>query len=119
MKNSVKKLSEIISHSERIVVFTGAGISTQSGIPDFRGTNGLWLKYKPISFDEFILAFFLSSSDQTLPIYMWSQLRFPKKFPHILALGAIIIIVTSLIVMTAYWLRNLGQGKKKDFSIGI
>jgi len=50
---------------------------------------------------------------------MWSQLRFPKKFPHILALGAIIIIVTSLIVMTAYWLRNLGQGKKKDFSIGI
>ena len=72
-----------------------------------------------ISFDEFILAFFLSSSDQTLPIYMWSQLRFPKKFPHILALGAIIIIVTSLIVMTAYWLRNVGQGKKKDFSIGI
>ena len=72
-----------------------------------------------ISFDEFILAFFLSSSDQTLPIYMWSQLRFPKKFPHILALGAIIIIVTSLIVMTAYWLRNLGQGKKKDFTIGI
>ena len=54
MKNSVKKLSEIISHSERIVVFTGAGISTQSGIPDFRGTNGLWLKYKPISFDEFM-----------------------------------------------------------------
>ena len=34
-------------------------------------------------------------------------------------LGAIIIIVTSLIVMTAYWLRNLGQGQKKDFSIGI
>ncbi len=54
MKNSVKKLSEIISQSTRIVVFTGAGISTLSGIPDFRGPNGLWLKYKPISFDEFM-----------------------------------------------------------------
>ena len=62
-----------------------------------------------ISFDEFILAFFLSSSDQTLPIYMWSQLRFPKKLPHVLALGAIIIVATSFIVMLSYWFRNLGQ----------
>ena len=50
---------------------------------------------------------------------MWSQLRFPKNSLIYWHLGAIIIIVTSLIVMTAYWLRNLGQGKKKDFSIGI
>ena len=62
-----------------------------------------------ISFDEFILAFFLSSSDQTLPIYMWSQLRFPKKLPHVLALGAIIIVATSFIVMLSYWFRNIGQ----------
>ena len=64
-----------------------------------------------ISFDEFILAFFLSSSDQTLPIYMWSQLRFPKKLPHVLALGAIIIVATSFIVMLSYWFRNIGQSK--------
>ena len=66
-----------------------------------------------ISFDEFILAFFLSSSDQTLPIYMWGQLRFPKKLPHVLALGAIIIVATSFIVMLSYWFRNIGQSKKK------
>ena len=51
-----------------------------------------------ISFDEFILAFFLTSSDQTLPMYMWGQMRFPKKLPHVLALGAVIILVTSLLI---------------------
>jgi spermidine/putrescine transport system permease protein len=40
---------------------------------------------------------------------MWSQLRFPKKLPHVLALGAIIIVATSFIVMLSYWFRNIGQ----------
>ncbi len=71
-----------------------------------------------ISFDEFILAFFLSSSDQTLPLYMWGQLRFPKKLPHVLALGAVIIVVTSLIVILSYWLRNIGNPASKKSNIG-
>tara|TARA_B100001250_G_scaffold380595_1_gene372164 strand:+ start:786 stop:1595 length:810 start_codon:yes stop_codon:yes gene_type:complete len=71
-----------------------------------------------ISFDEFILAFFLSSSDQTLPMYMWGQMRFPKKLPHVLALGAVIIVVTSLIVIISYWLRNIGNPSSKKSNIG-
>ena len=70
-----------------------------------------------ISFDEFILAFFLSGSDPTLPMYMWNQLRFIKKLPHVLALGAIIIVATTFVVLLAYWLMNLGQAKEKDFKI--
>ena len=73
---------------------------------------------KPNSFDEFILAFFLSSHDQTLPLYMWGQLRFPKKLPHVLALGAVIIVATSIIVMLSYWLRNLGSPSDKKSNIG-
>ena len=40
-----------------------------------------------VSFDEFILAFFLSSNSPTLPVYMWSQMRFPDRLPLVLALA--------------------------------
>ena len=47
MDDKIQKLKEIIKESNRIVVFTGAGISSESGIPTYRGTNGLWSKYDP------------------------------------------------------------------------
>lgn len=47
-------LKEIIDASRRTVIFTGAGISTESGIPDFRSPGGLWTKNQPIDFREFL-----------------------------------------------------------------
>ena len=73
-----------------------------------------------ISFDEFVLAFFLTGSDATLPMYMWAQMRFVQKLPHVLALGAVIIVFTTFIVLLAFWLRNVGQGKaKKDIAMKL
>jgi NAD-dependent deacetylase len=46
----VEELADRVVESERVVVFTGAGISTESGIPDFRGPDGLWTKYDPSDF---------------------------------------------------------------------
>jgi NAD-dependent deacetylase len=43
-----------IQEAERIVVFTGAGISTESGIPDFRSPGGIWTKTTPVYFDDFV-----------------------------------------------------------------
>lgn len=43
-----------IADSQTAVAFTGAGISTESGIPDFRSPGGIWSKYQPIYFDEFL-----------------------------------------------------------------
>lgn len=51
---AIVRLSSMINDSRRIVVFTGAGISTESGIPDFRSDNGIWTKYKPIEFQDFL-----------------------------------------------------------------
>jgi NAD-dependent protein deacetylase/lipoamidase len=52
--NEIAKLSSLIEASANIVAFTGAGISTECGIPDFRSPGGLWTKYKPIEFSEFL-----------------------------------------------------------------
>ncbi len=45
------RAAQIIKSSQRCVAFTGAGISVESGIPPFRGKNGLWNKYDPQTFD--------------------------------------------------------------------
>lgn len=47
-------LKKLIERSHRAVVFTGAGISTESGIPDFRSPGGIWSKHRVIYFDEFV-----------------------------------------------------------------
>ena len=61
-----------------------------------------------ISFDEFILAFFLGSDEPTLPLYMWSQFRFPAKLPSVLALGSVIFITSFFLVCFAEWVRRRG-----------
>ena len=43
-----------IRENDEIVVFTGAGISTESGIPDFRSPGGTWTRYKPITYQEYV-----------------------------------------------------------------
>jgi NAD-dependent deacetylase len=52
--SDIDRLADMIRESNRIVVFTGAGISTESGIPDFRSPGGIWTKYQPIEFSDFI-----------------------------------------------------------------
>jgi len=70
-----------------------------------------------ISFDEFLLAFFLTGNESTLPIYIWSQLRFPAKLPAVLALGTVILLLTFVLVSTAEWLRRKGvRGSTEEIS---
>ena len=53
-ETSISRLRDLIEGAQRIVPFTGAGISTECGIPDFRSPGGLWTKNQPIPFDEFL-----------------------------------------------------------------
>ena len=48
------EFKQAIERARNVVVFTGAGISTESGIPDFRSPGGLWTKMSPINFDDFV-----------------------------------------------------------------
>ena len=52
--SAADELGEALQRASRIVVFTGAGISTESDIPDFRSPGGVWSKMKPIYFQEFV-----------------------------------------------------------------
>jgi len=52
--HGAEELTSLLRASRRAVVFTGAGISTESGIPDFRSPGGIWTKMMPINFDEFV-----------------------------------------------------------------
>ena len=52
--SSAADLASLISKVRRIVIFTGAGISTESGIPDFRSPGGVWSRMKPIYFQDFV-----------------------------------------------------------------
>ena len=54
VQSAVEQLGEMIAEARTIVPFTGAGISTECGIPDFRSPGGLWTKNRPIPFDEFL-----------------------------------------------------------------
>jgi NAD-dependent deacetylase len=55
--NEIERLAQLIIESRKVVVFTGAGISTESGIPDFRSPGGIWSRYDP---EDFSIEKFLS-----------------------------------------------------------
>jgi NAD-dependent deacetylase len=54
LRSGIDRLGEMIAGAEVIVPFTGAGISTECGIPDFRSPGGLWSRNQPIPFDQFV-----------------------------------------------------------------
>jgi NAD-dependent deacetylase len=54
LRSGVEQLGDMIAAASTIVPFTGAGISTECGIPDFRSPGGLWTRNRPIPFDEFV-----------------------------------------------------------------
>ncbi|HEY4775599.1 MAG TPA: Sir2 family NAD-dependent protein deacetylase [Xanthobacteraceae bacterium] len=53
-ERAAERLGELLAAARVVVPFTGAGISTECGIPDFRSPGGLWTKYAPIPFDQFL-----------------------------------------------------------------
>jgi len=54
LETAILRLRELIEGARAIVPFTGAGISTECGIPDFRSPGGLWTKNRPIEFGDFL-----------------------------------------------------------------
>jgi NAD-dependent protein deacetylase/lipoamidase len=70
MNDGISKIANKILTGGNNVIFTGAGISTESGIPDYRSQGGIWDKFKPVYFDEF-----MSSKDARIEYWQrWQEL---------------------------------------------
>ena len=70
MDDKIKLIAEKIRQGGKNIVFTGAGISTESGIPDYRSQGGIWDKFRPVYFDEF-----MSSKDARVEYWRrWKEL---------------------------------------------
>jgi NAD-dependent protein deacetylase/lipoamidase len=54
LETGIAKLRDLIGNAKVVLPFTGAGISTECGIPDFRSPGGIWTKNRPIPYDEFL-----------------------------------------------------------------
>lgn len=61
-----------------------------------------------ISLDEFIIAFFLTGSNPTMPVYIWGLLRFPASLPVVMALGTILVTLSVLLLAIAEYFRRRG-----------
>ena len=64
-----------------------------------------------ISLDEFLMAFFLAGTEPTLPVYIFSQFRFPKSVPVVLALGTVLVAVSIILLTIAEYFRRRGIAK--------
>jgi spermidine/putrescine transport system permease protein len=63
------------------------------------------------SFDEYAMTTLITGTDTTLPVYLYSLLRFPRRLPVAVAMGSIIMIVSALLVVLAEWLRRWGTAR--------
>lgn len=83
------------------------------------GTIASLLLTFTLSFDEFIIAFFLGGNESTLPLFIWSQLRLSQKLPNVLALGTCIMVLSALLIVVAEWFRNSSvTGNQKNGDLG-
>jgi spermidine/putrescine transport system permease protein len=71
-----------------------------------------------VSFDDFMIAFFLCGTDTTLPVYIFGELRFPNKLPGVLALGSTILIASAAMIVVAEWIRHVGVRLQHNRIIG-
>jgi spermidine/putrescine transport system permease protein len=67
-----------------------------------------WLVAFTVSFDEFVLASFLNGGQATLPVYIFGQLRFANRFPQVIALAMLVMLMSITFFVISDWLQRLG-----------
>lgn len=66
------------------------------------------------SFDEYAMSVFVVGTDVTLPVYMYSLLRFPRRLPLVVAMGGLIMAASVVVILFSEWLRRAGEQKPSE-----
>ena len=112
LEEQLKKLSAWISESQHIVFFGGAGVSTESGIPDFRSSDGLYAEKRRYPPEQIVShSFFLSHTEQFYEFYK-ERMLYPEAARCIAAADMLIIGGTSLAVYPAAGLLRYFSGRR-------
>jgi len=77
-----------------------------------------WLVAFTVSFDEFVIASFLIGRSPTLPVYLFGQLRFANRFPQVVALAIVVMVVSLTLVVFAEWLQRVGSAASLSRRVG-
>lgn len=80
--DEIKRLKEIIDESSRIVFFTGAGVSTESGIPDFRSVDGLYNQKYDFPPEEILSHTFFMNDAKEFYRFYWDKMIYPDALPN-------------------------------------
>jgi NAD-dependent deacetylase len=80
-RENTQRLVDFIKRSNSILVFTGAGVSTGSGIPDFRGPNGVWKTKKPVYYQDFMASEDARAAYWEQKLEGWEKYRDAKPNP--------------------------------------
>ena len=100
LQKTIEALARAIKNGRYLVAFTGAGISTESGIPDFRGSQGIWKKMRPIELSEFLADPAARKEYWRRKIEGYPQMRDAQKGGSVLVLSSILDIHVSSFVAT-------------------
>src|SRR6185503_1170650 len=73
--SQINQLADRLRKAQRILLFTGAGISTGSGIPDYRGPNGVWARRKPVLLQEFLASEKARIEQWDFSLEQWAAFR--------------------------------------------
>ena len=77
-----------------------------------------WMVAFTVSFDEFVLASFLNGGKTTLPVYILGQLRFANRFPQVVALAVLVMVMSITLFLIADWLQRLGTQASLNQRLG-
>ena len=77
-----------------------------------------WLVAFTISFDEFVLASFLNGGKATLPVFIFGQLRFANRFPQVVALAVVVMVMSISLFITAEWVQRRGSASSLNRRLG-